>query len=435
MTSLSKKVKISASVLTAFILFFIILASEKIAKYGIPLPVGSRHILLLTALILVILFQPNAGISRRYLTGLLIFIIYLILDFIFKDVRGISFSISFITTTFFAFIFLFSYSISISQRTFDSILTMTVVVIFVALIPALYGVMENGTALRWNYGLFRGSGPMTSILVLSIILLLSKFIRNGRRVTLKLAYFLSVIVLLTTIKKALLSLFIVWFLFYWFSDKNLLKIPKKRYIFIVVILSVPFAYEELAHGFLNNIYYFQNVGAENHVRLAMYYFGFDLFQENFPFGRGLGTFGSLGSLIGDVNSKGILYEFSEVYYQYNLTNIGPNSVENLNSGGKNTFFDTFWPHIIAELGFVGSLLYLYLWSFPFFRASVGCYSRLQDNNSVSLRFFIVATFLVVSWEGLTLATPEMPVIIFFHSFLVGLSLSRLRSNLIGTGSV
>jgi hypothetical protein len=85
-------------------------------------------------------------------------------------------------------------------------------------------------------------------------------------------------------------------------------------------------------------------GEEASVRVALHVTSFEIAKDSFPFGSGAGTFAS-------TPSRSTLY--SPLYYQYNIFTMfggGPYDGSYLQ--------DVWWPHVLAEGGFIGCACYL-----------------------------------------------------------------------------
>ena len=139
-----------------------------------------------------------------------------------------------------------------------------------------------------------------------------------------------------------------------------------KYLFIIsipIMLFIP----ALKENMNENMAYYNNVGADAHVRMAMYLTSMSILFDYFPFGCGLGQFGSFGSILGTFEFPfSIEYVFSDVYHKYGIADLAGNSEARASEGGL-THLDTFWPHIIGELGFLGLFLFLGLWFYPIFK--------------------------------------------------------------------
>jgi len=188
----------------------------------------------------------------------------------------------------------------------------------------------------------------------------------------------------------------------------------------LIILS-PIFLPDLINSIQQNIDYYENVGSEGHIRIAMYLTAINLILINFPFGSGLGSFGSLGSLIQEVNWPfEIIYGFSSVYYEQNIIGLAGVDEQGINDGTGTTFLDTYWPHIFGELGFIGAIPFIFLWLYPL-RAGISILRKEHKNNyGISIGYLLVTICLIMSWEGFTLIQPEVPMFIFLEAVFLGL---------------
>jgi hypothetical protein len=137
--------------------------------------------------------------------------------------------------------------------------------------------------------------------------------------------------------------------------------------------------------------------------------------RQFPFGSGMGTFASIPSV----------KFYSETYYDYGINKswgMGPNDTES-----QSAFFllDCYWAHILGELGFVGSFLFLSLWFYPALRA-MAIARNTEDPLEQGLKFFIYAMTGVITVDGLGYYYAENPAFIIIHAGLMGMALRLLE---------
>ena len=214
----------------------------------------------------------------------------------------------------------------------------------------------------------------------------------------------------------MISNILVWVSYSFFILKSTGKIK----FVINSIFILLFMYFTIGKSFNENITenenYLKNTGVEGNVRLGMYFASFRIAKDYFPLGSGMGTFGSLASII-----KGY---YSPLYYEYHVSNIGANSQEDV-AVGHHTLLDTYWPHIFGELGFLGTLLFLLIWFFPLNKSIF----NLRNSNEPfrkGISFFIVLIIISMTWEGFSLYTPEVPAFILLHSGLTGLCYYHIK---------
>lgn len=119
----------------------------------------------------------------------------------------------------------------------------------------------------------------------------------------------------------------------------------KKYLFFFILICVMFfVVLPLLKPYLNYSVTklgLANVEASGAARVVFYRFGFDLANDFFPLGVGLGGYG------GHAANK-----FNSVYYHY----LGFGKYWWFQQGLYMT--DTFWPHVLAEAGWIGLFFYL-----------------------------------------------------------------------------
>ena len=112
--------------------------------------------------------------------------------------------------------------------------------------------------------------------------------------------------------------------------------------------------------------------------------------------------------------------YSQLYYDYGVAYIGTNSELDV-SLGHHTLLDTFWPHIIGELGFIGLIIFVYIMFFPI----ISLKAKKFYGNLKGFKFYILSVIVVFFFEGFFLYSYEIPLFIIFHSLIVGILYSYL----------
>ena len=207
-------------------------------------------------------------------------------------------------------------------------------------------------------------------------------------------------------------MFLVFCALYWYERHRFTK-QQIRLLSVAIVVGALIMTPVMLVNIQDNIDYFGNVGAEGHIRIAMYLAAININLDTYGLGSGLGSFGSLGSLISSINSSGVVYELSDIYYRYGIDNIAGNSADKLNQGEAGTLLDTFWPHIFGELGILGTMLYITI---------IG--RILSFNASTYLPSLAIIS---VYFDGLFLIVPESPLFIFYCFFLASLALGARRA--------
>jgi hypothetical protein len=147
------------------------------------------------------------------------------------------------------------------------------------------------------------------------------------------------------------------------------------------------------------------------ARDALYLTGFKIAWDYFPFGAGFGTFGGWMSRV----------YYSPLYYKYGL-----NRIWGLSPDTGNFINDTFWPHILAELGIIGCIFYLLIF-YQFFRYAI---KGIKSFDTPYQRAFAVGTCMVLVsslFESIKVTIYEMSLWGFLIFGSMGIICSLLRA--------
>jgi hypothetical protein len=261
--------------------------------------------------------------------------------------------------------------------------------------PFVIGIiyLEN---LRWHPSLYRELGAMAISTVFSFSIALFYYQKLNKTKYLLFALFCGAVIFMTVLKKSILEILFVASFYLVGNFKN------KKYFILISSVALMGASPLIINSLLSNIVenqdYYNNVGFEDHVRTGMYFKSFLIAADFFPFGSGFGSFGSLSSIFG---------EYSKIYTEYGADLIGSNSESDVLSG-SHTLLDTFWPHIIAEAGFVGFVLYIYI------------LYKLKLRNNRAFHKLGNLFILIAVFDSVFLYSLELPLVIFYFAFLVGI---------------
>lgn len=396
---------------------FLIIADFIEGILNFKFPTGSKHVLLiLTAIFLSVFFTSSIKIFRTIIPYFVVLFIYLSCNVLFKEVNLFNYFLGFLFTFLFIFVFLFYSNLKIKEGTLIQIFIFFSLFFFIASVYSIIQALYQQTSLRWAKGIFREVGALAGSLNVATIIALFLFGFTKKKKYLFLAIFFTIVILATILKKSIVSNFFIWLAFFLIFKKE----TARRYLvyyFLGIIALLPFLWNAIADNFAINSEYLAATGAEEHVRIGMYIASVKIANDNFPFGSGLGTFVSLPSIYNG---------YSEIYYKYGVSDIGSNSPQDVELGAH-TLLDTFWPHIIGELGYIGFALYLLLFLYPL-RRSIN-FIRGSENDFLKLNvFYIVSLTVLLGFEGITLFTPEVPSFIFFFASIGGLCFSFLMSS-------
>jgi O-antigen ligase len=401
-----------------FVSIFLFLI-DKATEYFLPaLPGGVKHFLLFILFAFNWIFSGSHifKTNNNYFKLFILNMMYMAILFLNTDADSINFFLGFIFTFLFSIIFYLGINTKTEINSIFNFFKVSIYLfIFLGLFTIIPSLFLNISINKLYFGFFRELGAFGAVMNISCILSLSLFIKAKNKYFLYLAVLCTFFIFLTIMKKSIASNMIIWFFF--LSIGGSLK--KKVLNFVILgILLIFFTYNiknELTENISANVEYYENAG-ESHVRLVMYSTAYTIASENFPFGSGTGTFGSLPSLY-----KG----YSNTYYKYGIDYIEPLSPQRVESGEGHTLFDTYWPHIIGELGVLGTILFLLLWFYPM-KVAIRVMNRTSISDIRALCFYVISIGIVITLDGIVLYTPEISSFILFHSGLTGLCLYHLN---------
>lgn len=416
---MSKGLKFSWIIISFIITTILVFISEWIQTNNIiNFPLGFRHFLILLLFVTNwIFYGQKITLPGNYKLGITLISLFLLIAYFFSPATLFNYALGIVFT--FLFLIMFILGINTKTRTvlILKIFKILLIIFILMSIFSIYQMIITGTSLVNNRGLFREAGALGATMNIGTIIGISLFIITSKKKYLYIAAFFSIVVLMTILKKNIISNLIVWLAFSIYHANSKLRI---RLIICSTIILV-FVFMAMGGEFINNINlnadYLTGVGAEGHVRLGMYLASFNIAKDFFPFGSGMGTFGSLASIIGG---------YSSIHFDYGVAYIGANSPESV-AAGTHTLLDTYWPHIFGELGFIGAFLFLYLWFYPI-RLSFLMIRLTKDPFIKGLSFYITLIVIVMFWEGFSLYTPEIPSFVLLHSGLSGLCYYHIKRN-------
>ena len=394
-------------ILSAATLFLLI--SEWLQKIGlIPNIFGIRHFTLLLSFLLLFFASKNTiwtKLDKSYTIKAFILSIILIVALIAVQPRILNYLIGISFTFLFAIIMFLGSKLRIHITSIIHYLKVTTYILLFLGLPPFLNALIQFESMRWHPGIFRELGALGGLMNIGVIFSLYLFLQTKRKQFLRISYVFSLIVIATILKKSIIDLIIIWITFFYFFQKfKIFKTKRIVYsILIVFIILTPVIYDELAENLNMNANYLNTAGVDGHVRLAMYLAAFKIGVDYFPFGSGFGTFGTPASVFGG---------YSNLYHEYNISSIETLSEYRVMNNFSHTLFDTYWPHIIAEIGFIGFFIFLSLWFFPI-RRSLKIYRKRKGYIDRCNLYLILTLILTISLDGLTLFNPEIPLFILF----------------------
>lgn len=388
----------------------LVFLSEWIQEIGlINFPLGFRH-LIISFLVLInwFMYGKKIRIQKHYRITIIFLLIFLVTAYFFSKAPLFNYFLGFFFTFLFGFLFIISSNTKNSKYVIIKIFKYLLLAFALMSIVSIFQSLSNGSSLRDYSGLFRELGAFGAVMNICTIISLALFLITSKKLYLYIAILFSIGVMMTILKKTMISNVVVWFFFIFnATTKNRLIL---LFVFTIIFISSFYLIgDKLIQDIDFNATYYKDVGAKEHVRTGMFLASYQIALDYFPFGSGLGTFGSLASITGG---------YSQVHYDYGITYIGANSPEDIASG-SHTLLDTYWPHIFAELGFFGTILFFFMWFFPLKKAFFN-FKTASNPFIKGISFYIIMVIITTTWEGFTLYTPEIPSFVLLHSALTGL---------------
>lgn len=147
------------------------------------------------------------------------------------------------------------------------------------------------------------------------------------------------------------------------------KITNKKIHFykfaVIALIVMMLSYQQIK-------YYFVTV--DNSARSMLLKTSFEIANDYFPLGTGFGTYGSYFSGV----------NYSPVYYIYNLQDI-----QGLQKKNPDFISDSFWPMIIGQFGYLGTILYMI--------AIIMIFRKIQDNYDIDNKEIYISKLICLSY--------------------------------------
>lgn len=200
---------------------------------------------------------------------------------------------------------------------------------------AIFHLFKNNFNINyiWNVDRYSFTTPHCVTLAKYLILfILCVLLSESKH---KVFYFILglISIIISTSGAGILSYFLIFIFFFIFPKYKL----KWYHLTIVGILAILLGWNEIS-GYLLD---------DTQARSITYIYSFVTANRYFPLGSGFGTYGGYSAA----------YNYSNLYISYGFNNVWGLSQYNLTDG--NCFlFDTYYPMIIAQFGYIGLVLFL-----------------------------------------------------------------------------
>ncbi len=404
----------AAAAILCFVLF------QACRLLDVHYPAGSTQ-LITAVLFLSLWFRYGRRMRFPPFYGQILFVMALFLAAASRFTKGSPgiYALGTLFTFFFVLIFLAAYNAELeTEKVLDFFKILYVIIPFLSLATIL-DVLANQVAFREAFTLFREPGASAGILIYGVILSLTLFTIFKSRNYLFFSFLMSLVSSISTYKKSMITLGVVWALFL-LMERHWSR--KMFYVYLfgaAALLGFCLAGDKIMSNIQSDLSFYAHKTDEV-PRAVLLSTAYSISIRQFPFGSGMGTFASIPST----------KFYSETYYDYGINKswgMGPKSE------GTEAFFllDCYWAHILGELGFLGSAVFLGLWFYP--AARVRSIARQTETDlERGLKFFIYAMTAVITVDGLGYYYAENPAFIIIHAGLMGMALRLLELSRLGS---
>jgi hypothetical protein len=306
----------------AIVVSLVLLAASEwlMGNLGVDV-VGVRHALLLfTAMSLAIIFTSSPILPTGFYLGIAAVVIVGFVSSIGQATPWLNRTIGALFTMFPFLVFVLATRVKVAENTvFDILRGISAFCLLAGAYPVVLHIPDLPEAMRWQFGIFREVGAFASIMNIGVAASLAISFAKRDAFFFWLAVLLSLFVMMTVLKKTMISNFLVWTVFMLINGVSRKSIS---FLFLLPPTIVVF-WGAIRENIGENLDYLANVGVEGHVRLAMYIGSLQIATDNFPFGSGFGSFGSLAS---------IFNWYSPLYAAYGVDLVGANSEADVLAG-------------------------------------------------------------------------------------------------------
>ena len=400
--------------LFVFVLMFVIFlfSSKVMSALGVQISGFEYLVNVVFYLILIVIFfsspRSNLYFSKQYLYLFGILVLFCVANFFVVEVPALIYFQGAFFSFLFAIHFMLFYNLKFDIRIFFSALKIIVSIITLIGVLAYWErIFVPGSYqpyfLRGVYTVGKDPSFVSTLLNINIIFCLVLYHKSRKRKYLYVVVFSIVTISLLLFIKAFVVSIIIGFAYVRFFLKGQISKLFINVTICVLIASLIF----LGRPLLNEITYKFNMyfgeGNDKIPRNALYIASVQMAKDYFPFGCGQGTFGSYP----------VGKHYSQIYYDYDLDKVhglGPNDALGLTD--SHFIFDTYWPSILGEMGWIAFMIYIFLWSLP----AIIAWQYLKSRNlEVKLVAFVV--FMVICSVFIeSIASPLPGQLQFIHIY-------------------
>jgi hypothetical protein len=398
-----------------FVIMFILFVIAKRSLEIIDVKIAGIDYIIWAFFILVLTIINGKNLSLKFFipkTYFRLFLLLLFFCFLNYLVVDVSLNI-YLQGTFFSFLFAFCYiyfyNIKIDKEDFFFIVEK---ICFFITFMAILIYVERLLVPNSNYQFLRGvqtitkdSGLAATLLSINIGISLFLFIKRRKSIFLLISIFSFITIILLLFLKAIVASLLSFGLFIHFflnkkTKKIILGFISVLFMGIALILGEAF-YKDIE--FKIEFYFGQK--SDKAQRNILYNKAFEIAADYFPYGSGQGTFGSYP----------VGKNYSKIYTDYGLDKTYGFRKEDALSNTSNFIFDTYWSHILGEMGFIATFFYLWLWFYPL-KTSKNLFQ--SENQDAKLFAFLNSLIIIVIFvQSFALSIPEQLTFIMLYAGL------------------
>ena len=260
-----------------------------------------------------------------------------------------------------------------------------IIIIFFILTIANY-IFEIFPSMGIRYGIRANElfyGHPTGLAAISIFLLTGLIMFTGK-INTKYTYML-VIIILSTVRMKAIAFILAFIAISMYVCKCNKKITFSK-IGIIAVICYFIALESI------NYYFFTS---DKSARATLLNTSIEIANDYFPIGAGFATYASHFSAT----------NYSPVYYLY-----GINNISGLREGKTNFISDSFWPMLLGQFGYIGTILYII--------CIVIIFRKIQLNFDVQRKYEYISKISILAYLLIS-STSEAA---FVHPMAIPLSL-------------
>jgi len=311
----------------------------------------------------LLLFKQRMKTYDFYLSALISCFIGIISSINYPERLHLALLQSLFTYSFFLYLFMFN-MIRMKNKDINFVI---LTVLYFSAFTAFIGVLEFsfpsiiGPALRllqnenvtlalsrgeWNgiTSVFWHPGSFAWFCGVGFVISLSLYIKQKKKLYAFFSILIFIALILTLRRKTIIAVICTSVVIFWVSSKKPTQFFKKLLLPVILISVVISINVEKFEFLISDTFerYLVNSNEYGGPRVQLTRTSFEIANNNFPLGAGLGNFGSY---------------ISSEYYSPVYTEYGINGLFGLSEDDGNYLTDTFWPMLIGEVGYLGTMLY------------------------------------------------------------------------------